>query len=341
MGRQTSFFDVERKYAKLNEKDRLLGLNSAIPWERFRNTLTTATQKARKNEAGRKPYDALLMFKVLVLQSLYGLSDDEMEFQIRDRLSFTRFLGLGPNDETPDAKTIWLFRETLKDARALEKLFRKFDTYLGERGFVAKHGTIVDACIIEAPKQRMSEHEREQLKEGEIPEDWENNDAMRRQKDTDARWGMKDSKSFYGYKNHIAVDCKYKLIRKWAVTDAATHDSKVFSALVDERTGKSGVWADSAYDTAANAKLLKRKGCKNQIMKQARGQQVLSDETLCRNGRLSRIRRRVEHVFAFQTIAMAGRFIRTIGIARATFRTGMNNLTYNFMRYIFLKQAAA
>ena len=106
-------FDLDSRYQKLNEKDPLVALDKLIDWENFRDTLIKIRPEVRKSPAGRRAYDEVLMFKILVLQHLYNVSDDEIEYQIRDRYSFCRFLGLSPGDTTPDAKTIWLFREAI------------------------------------------------------------------------------------------------------------------------------------------------------------------------------------------------------------------------------------
>ena len=128
------------------------------------------------------------MFKVLVLQALYNLSDDQAEFQIQDRLSFMRFVGLGLADKVPDAKTIWLFREHLVEAGAIQNLFARFDKHLAKAGYLAMGGQIVDATIIAAPKQRNTEDEKAAIKAGEVPEAWKDKPAKLRQKDRDARW---------------------------------------------------------------------------------------------------------------------------------------------------------
>ncbi len=109
---QTGLFDWQTRFEQLdNGGDPLIKLNEVVHWELFRDALEQVRGKDRKSNAGRKLFDAVLMFKVLILQSLYNLSDDQTEFQVRDCLSFMRFLGLSLGDAVPDAKTIWLFRE--------------------------------------------------------------------------------------------------------------------------------------------------------------------------------------------------------------------------------------
>ena len=183
------------------------------------------SDKARKSRAGRKPWDAVVMFKTIILSALYNLSDDQVEHQIRDRLSFMRFLGLGLEDRVPDAKTVWLYREQLTQAGVIETLFETFDGHLKDQGYLAMGGQIIDASIVAVPKQRNSRKENAGIKAGETPECWQDKPAKRRQKDVDARWTKKHGRSHYGYKNHVNVDRRHKLVRRYQVSDAATHDS--------------------------------------------------------------------------------------------------------------------
>jgi IS5 family transposase len=187
------------------------------------------------------------MFKMLVLQSLYNLSDDQTEFQVRDRLSFQRFLRLSPEDTVPDAKTLWLFREQLARHGLDEKLFRRFDEQLWQSGLMPRGGQIIDASLVNVPKNRNTRDENKQIKEGKTPESWDDKPNMKRQKDEDARWTKKHGKSYYGYKNHINIDKEHKLIRRYGVTDASVHDSQVFDELLDDDNGNRSIWADSAY----------------------------------------------------------------------------------------------
>ena len=138
-----------------------------------------------------------MMFKILVLQALYNLCDDQAEFVIQDRLSFIWLLGLGLSDKVPDTKTIWLFRESLVRAGAIDNLFARFDKHLSRSGYLAKGGQIVDATIIQTSRQRNSQEKREAeaIKAGEIPDAWKDKPAKLAQKDRDARWTVKYSKA--------------------------------------------------------------------------------------------------------------------------------------------------
>lgn len=147
-------------------------LNAIIPWAVFEKPLAKALKRSDGLKGGRPPFPAVMMFKVLVLQALYNLSDDQAEFVIQDRLSFMRFLGLSLSQKVPDAKTIWLFRESLVRAGAIDNLFARFDKHLSKSGYLAKGGQIVDATITQAPKPHNSQDEKAAIKAGETPEAW-------------------------------------------------------------------------------------------------------------------------------------------------------------------------
>jgi IS5 family transposase len=165
MGVQPGFFDLDERHGMLSAAgDPLERLAAVVDFGLFRDDLEAALERSDRSKGGRPPYDAVLMFKVLVLQTLYTLSDDQTEYQIRDRLSFMRFLGLALEDRVPDAKTIWLFREQLTTAGAVERLFALFDAVLRAAGYLAMGGQIVDATVIQARRPGLSKDEKATVK---------------------------------------------------------------------------------------------------------------------------------------------------------------------------------
>lgn len=340
MSSQPGFFDIADRYEALSRAgDPLEGLRTMIPWESFRKHLKKTLQRKDNGLGGRPPFDDVLMFKVLVLQVLYNLSDDQTEYQMRDRLSFMRFLGLEMDGTVPDAKTIWLFRERLARAGAVEKLFARFDRHLEEHGLMASGGQIIDASIIPVPRQRNKREENEAIKAGETPKAWNKKPAKLRQKDVDARWTVKNHENFYGYKNHINADKAYKLIRRYHVTAASLHDSCAFDDVFDGNNTAKDVWADSAYRSKEREEELKACGYRSHIHhKGARGH-PLSPAKQAVNTRRSRTRARVEHVFGIQA-QMGGKLLRSIGGTRARANLGMRNLVYNMQRFICITRTA-
>jgi IS5 family transposase len=339
--KQPGFWDWEERQSKLNQKkDLLVRLNEIIEWETFRPLLKQISEKSRKSQAGRKPIDAIVMFKLLILQQLYNISDEELEYQVSDRLSFMQFLGFGLADEVPDATTVWLFRKQLTEQGLIEALFERFDEYLIEHGYAAKGGQIVDATLIPVPKQHNNGDENQQIKQGEIPSAWQDKPHKRAQKDTDARWTKKGGKSYFGYKDHIGIDAEHGLIRRYVVTDAAVHDSQVLGHLLDEDNDSDTLWADSAYRCEAIEETLKLIGFDSQIHERAYRNHPLSEEQKCSNRTKSKIRAKVEHVFGNWTMQMGGKLVRSIGIVRAKAQLGLKNLTYNLLRYTLLQSQA-
>jgi len=335
---QTGLLDWQIRFRQLDAGgDPLPRLKTLVDWERFRPELEAVRDKERKSNAGRKPFDVVLMFKVLVLQSLYNLSDEKIEFQIRDRISFMRFLGLSLGDAVPDEKTIWLFREQLTEAGLIKRLFQEFDAFLEEKGFSARKGQIIDASIVEAPRQRNSREENQQIKAGQIPESW--SEQKKRQKDTDARWTKKNGQNYYGYKNHIDVDVKHKLIRDYEVTAASVHDSQVFEGLWDEDNSSRDVWADSAYRSEEKLKELKERNYRGHLQRKGCRHKKLTDREVQGNRTRSRIRSRVEHVFGVQAKRAGNLIVRVIGLVRVKAKVGLRNLAYNLDRYCVLAGA--
>jgi IS5 family transposase len=321
------------------------------PWAAFPPPLPQALSRPDRANGGRPPYDAVMMFTIMVLQALYGLSDDQAEFQIQDRLSFMRFLGLGLGDRAPDAKTIWLFREHLTQARAVENLFARFDRQLTKAGYLAMGGQIVDATIVAAPKQRNTDAEKADIKVGNVPDAWKDKPAKLRQKDRDARWTVKFSKAkaaseegkaklrdiaipSFGYKNHASIDRRHGFIRGWNVTSASAYDGAQLRTVLNRGNTGSTVWADTAYRSKTNEAWLEKNGYVSDIHHKKPKGRPMSEAASRANGRRSKIRAFVEHVFAQQKSRM-GLFVRTIGIDRARTKIGMANLAYNLTRFVW------
>jgi IS5 family transposase len=273
----------------------------------------------------------------LVLQQLHNLSDDRIEYQIRDRLSFMRFLNLQLEDRVPDAKTVWLFREQLKNKGLVTTLFVRFHEQLAAQGYVAKSGQMIDATFVEVPRQRNTREENDQIKADETPAEWQKpeNAAKLRQKDVDARWTKKNDERHYGYKNHVNVDQANKLIGHYVVTDASVHDSQAFDFLLDEKVqedgGKRAVFADSAYRSQETEAQLAVAGIPSQICEKGARNCPLTEQQKMTNHAKSKVRSRVEHVFGAQA-QMGGHVVRTIGSLRAWVKIGMMNLVYNMVR---------
>lgn len=339
---QSGFFDLQDRFAKLDQLgDPLRALNAVVDWSVFAPILEKGLKKEKKSNAGRPSFESLLMFKVLILQSLYNLADAQTEFQIRDRFTFLRFLGLTPESRIPDEKTIWLFREGLKARGLYDDLFQAFGRYLDGQGLKAQRGTVIDARIVEVPKQRNTRSENATIKEGLMPAAWEKHTAKKVQKDIEARWTQKNGKNYYGYKNHIAIDAQHKIIRRYDITAANVHDSQRFEHLLDRCNTSPRVYADSAYRSDEHERLLKRKGLTSRVHHRTWKDQTLTQRQQKENRARSRIRARVEHVFGHQVKSMRQTLVRGIGLARIRTRIALTNLAYNMSRLAQLRPQPA
>jgi len=337
---QIGLWDESLRLEKLSKLgDSLEKLNHAINWEMFRPKLTNVFKKQAKGAGGRPPYDYVMLFKVLVLQRIYNLSDDQTEYQINDRMSFMRFLGLGLGDRVPDAKTIWLYRDTLTKANVIRELFDLFNAQLEDAGLITRTGTIVDATFVEAPRQHNHHDENNDIKQGKTPEDWKKpqNIHKLRQKDMDARWTRKGREFHFGYKDHVKADADSKLITDYTITPANVHDSQPMPAMINGKD--KAIYADSAYWGSVVAEALPE-NVENHIHERGTKKQPLTEEQKASNRVKSKTRCRIEHIFGFMTSSMHGITVRCVGLARAEFNIGLTNLIYNFCRFEFLNRSA-
>ena len=335
--RDYGFWDQDIRLSKLSQLgDPLERLGKGIKFEMFREFLEENMTKQPQGKGGRPPYDYVMMFKIMILQRFYNLSDDQVEFQINDRMSFMRFLNLTIADDIPDSKTIWLFRERLTDLELVEGLFALFLSELEKLNLIVNQGKIVDASFVEVPRQRNNKEDNKQIKEGEIPERFEKNPHVKSQKDTDARWVQKNKVNFFGYKNHVKQDAGSKIVVKYTVTDASVHDSQETDNLLDENDKNEEFYADSAYSGEPQEKIIADKEMINKVCEKGKRNHPLTDEQKANNRAKSKIRSRVEHIFGFMEMSMNGMYIYSIGVKRASAIIGLMNLTYNMYRKIQL-----
>ena len=354
---QRGFWDVEERLKELSaEGDPLEKLSATVDFELFRPILVKALRRSHPSQGGRPGFDPILKFKMLVLQALHGLSLQQTDYLVRDRLSWMRFCGLGPGDAVPDANTLWDFREALIAAKALDKLFKRLDEAITAAGYLPMGGQIIDATLVAAPRQRNTDGEKAAIKAGEVPEAWKAKPAKLRQKDLDARWTVKFSKAkpkadgesqidiaipVFGYKSHVSIDRRHGIIRCGKTTDAAAHDgARLREGLIDPDNTASDVWADTGYRSAANEVYLQKAGKISRIHRKKPKGRPMSRTVARANAKKSKIRARVEHVFADQKDRM-GLFIRTIGIARAEAVITLANMAYNMRRWCFLNVRTA
>ena len=309
-------------------------ISKAVDFDMFRELLEAKLlNQNKKNNAGAKPYDIVMMFKILILQRYYGLGDTQIEYQILDRLSFKKFLGLESGDKVPDEKTVWLFRENVIKSGLIEEVFELFTKFLENKGLIINEGKMIDASFTITPRQRNTREENNKINEGKGDELWDDEPNKKRHKNVDARWTKKNNETFYGYKNHTKADTKSKFIDKYKVTDASVHDSQVLDDLLVEQDKGQDLHADSAYTGEDQENVISKYNMNNKVHEKGYRNKPLTEEQKTNNREKSKIRARVEHVFGFMEQSMNGLFIKSVGIKRAEGIIGLINLTYNLFRY--------
>jgi len=330
-------FDLEFHEKKIKEyQPPLAKLDQVINWEMFRRPIETALYVEPKGAGGRPPFDKIMMFKILILQKYYNLSDEQTEFQINDRTSFKQFLGLKIGDTIPDEKTIWHFKEQLANKDLSQQLFEMFTIALMDKGIIAKKGSMIDASFVDVPRQRNSKEENADIKKGAVPLEFGKRDKNGKQsklcqKDTDAKWITKAGERHFGFKNHINADEETKLVTKYSVTSAAPHDSTEIENLIDKSDNR--LHADSAYRSKEIEEYLQTKECKSFVHEKGYRGHPLTGEQKESNNKKSKIRARVEHIFGFMTNSMNNAlYMRSIGMKRIKESIGLLNLTYNLFR---------
>lgn len=313
--------------------DALVELSALVDFAALAALVDAKAPRTDPKLGGRPPYPTELMVRMIILQQFFGLSDDQVEYQINDRTSFQRFLGLERSSQIPDSKTLWAFRERIKKADVSNDLFADAKRQIGAKGYIARGGQVIDGTLIRAPVQHFTREEKATLDQGKIPEDWSK--AKRAQKDLDATWTQKHGKSYFGYKASVSVDVANKLIQTDVISTASVHDTKHFEAALDRTNTSRLVLADKGYADGPREARLKAAGWRMEIQRKAKKGRKLSECQQRRNTRIAKIRARGEHVFA-TVKQMGGGLVRTIGLARAAVQLTLNAVAYNFKRALFL-----
>ena len=321
----------------------------------FRPELERALAYSDGAKGGRPPFDPVMMFKVLVIQTANTLSDERTEYLINDRLSFMRFLGLGLSDRVPDAAHDLAVPgeadQGRRDRAAVRPLRRD-----AAGGRLHRHVRPDRRCHAGAGAAAAEHAGREGGHQGRpgpggVGEQAGQAPAQgpRRTLDGQVHQGQSRARTArcrpstwpfpaFGYRNHIAIDRRFGLIRKWLGTDAAaTRAAGLREGLLDKTNTAAAVWGDTAYRSATNEAFMAENGFVSRIHRKKPANRPMSRNVRRANNAKSRIRAHVEHVFAEQKDRM-DLFIRTIGIARATTKIGLANLVYNLKRLITLRR---
>jgi IS5 family transposase len=335
-----SLFDTEFTQERLSSiGNPLESISKVVDFEMFRDLLEDKLLNTnKKNNAGAKPFDVVMMFKILILQRYYGLGDSQVEYQILDRTSFKIFLGLETGDKVPDEKTVWSFRERVTKTGLVTELFDKFILFLEQKDLIFNEGQLIDASFTVAPRQRNTREENKKIKENKGDELWNDKPNKKKHKDIDARWTKKNGENIYGYKNHAKVDTKSKFVNTYTVTDASVHDSQALDDLLTKKDKGQDLHADSAYTGKEQEKIIEKYEMENKVHEKGYRNKPLTEQQKENNTKKSKIRARVEHVFGFMEQSMKGLVLKSVGIVRASGIIGLINLTYNLFRYEQIKR---
>lgn len=308
---QFGFADAWLGYnQKLNQQ--LNKIDQLVNWRPFEQLLS----KIYSSPAGRPSHPLLLLFKALLLQTWHNLSDYSLEEALDDRLSFRRFVSLSVSEKAPDHSVFSRFRDELIKHGIHERLFTELNRQLEERRLIIKKGTLVDASVIEAaPKKPLHN---------------EDGSTGQSKQDPEAQWTKKGSKYLFGYKAHVGVDQESELVRRIEMTPANVHDGKRFEAALsgDEKWA----FADKAYDSWENEKILEKKGISNGIMFKAAWNRALTETQKQCNRILSKLRSPVERIFG--TLKRSYRYSRAryLGLRKNQLQLTLMCLAYNLRR---------
>jgi IS5 family transposase len=277
--------------------DRILEL---LDWSRFAVIIKNVHDAAE----GRPAFPPVLLFKAMLLAQWYKLSDAALEEALLDRISFRRFVGLTMADPTPDQVTLWRFRQELSKHERHERLMKELERQFERKGLILKHGTLMDATLVEAQAASPSNEDRSTNSSSEV--------------DPDARWMHRPGGNVFGYKAHIAVDWKSGLIRRAFLTPANVNETSIADALIcgDEQM----VYADKAYDSKARRARLSAMGIGDGIMHRGNKYHPEPPEEKERNKTLGHIRGRVESIF--------GTLKRSYGYTRVRYFSLERNATH-------------
>ena len=313
-------------------------MNQIIDWDPIRRLIEVAYTKGSKS-TGRPSYDSIILFKIELLRTWYGLSDGEVEDQVNDRLSFSRFVGLGMEDAAPDSTTVCRFRNILVEAALYDTLLNEINRQLEEKGVVVKRGAIVDASITDTPRRPRGRKVYEVV-EDRNEEDGKDNtkkstlkEIVKPNVDKDARWINKMGKLHFGYKRHTVTD-ENGLILAEETTAANESDIKHLETPLKKANLPQGtpVYADKGYDSAENKKVIVKMKLKSRIMHKGTKVRKITKREQLINVAISKIRYRVERTFGSIRRWFLGGVARYVGLAKTHAQHIMEAMAYNLYR---------
>jgi IS5 family transposase len=324
--KQMTFADAMMGMSRRRKVSKALGtlktISDFVDW-RALVEIVSVLDKSQTGKGGRPPIDFEVKLKMIFLQSAFNLSDEELEDQLIDRLSFQQFVGLSFDEEIPDFTTIWHFKEGLIKSNLMNAVFAQINSDIARHGLILKKGTMADATLIQSSTRPLSNKKRDELVE-----------QPSKQIDVEAKSTVKNGKKHFGYKGHIGVDVESKIIRRRTFTAANVHDSQELENLLsgDEQS----IWGDKAYQSKATKQKARAKGIYSGILDKAARRRKLSSKQEKRNRQKSRVRAAVEHPFGFMKKKLKMTVAAAKTKARNALRFDMACIIYNISRATFL-----
>jgi len=324
--RQLSLMDAVLSYSRRKKTSKAVAtlseIDKLVNWQALVG-LVKGLDKTQSGKGGRPPISFEIKLKMLFLQHTFNLSDEQLEDQLIDRLSFQQFVGLSYEEEIPDFTTLWNFKEALIKNKLMDRIFSSIVSQIELNGLVLKKGTMVDATIIASDNKPLSKERRQELEA-----------APSAQVDTDASSTEKNGKKYFGYKGHIGVDVGSKLIRKRSFTPANVHDSTELEHVLsgDEKS----IWADKAYPEQKQKRAARSMGLYYGVLDKAVRGKGLSGKQEKRNRQKSSVRASVEHPFAFMKKKLKVTVLAAKTKMRNALRFDMWCIIYNVCRASFL-----
>ena len=325
---ERDFFEKEKTIDVIkNSNSAILRIKDMVDFELFRPKLEAEILNKNKGKKGAKPYDLILLLKMLLLKQIYNFSYEKIEFECINQTIFRMFLDIDNLEDIPDANTLCNFFHKLEKNDVAKQLFDEFYHLLENKGAILNEGKIVDATIIEVPIRHNSS-KKDDKQCNLIPE--ENDKKI---KENTASWTKKHGKYYFGFKNHIKIDAKSKFIDTYEVTTASTHDSQALEKLLEKSDRGQILYADSAYIGQPIKKMLNKYGVKSFILEKGHRNKPLRVAKKIINRLRSKIRVRIEHIFGFMENSMGGKYRRVQNLQAMRTTVGLMNLCYNIFRY--------
>jgi IS5 family transposase len=307
-------------------------MNTLLDWEKISKVIDKHYKKGQ-SATGCPSYDGLLLFKMCLLQTWYGLSDYEVEDRVNDSISFSYFCGLHIDQIAPDHSTISRFRTAMTEANAYEPLFKEINGQLEAHQIIIKKGALVDASVVETPLKPKGKTNYKVTTDREDEQEVKVEKKYADSVDKDASWLKKRGKYHYGFKKHYVTD-EEGLVLGVVTTKASINEVTNLEEVLDAADLPEGIplKADKGYQSEKNGEILKKKKLKNHILKKAKKNNPLTNWEKKFNKLVGKVRFKVERTFGGIKRWFNGGIARYRGIEKMHSQNLIEAISYNLYR---------